>query len=93
MSDYDDEPTPELQPTDCTGNEDCPAGWHVHGCYEDGGGCTDPHEHVIAAGPSTPDRLRRQLAASLPLATPAQVDNLMETARQLGAAIRDGDRP
>jgi hypothetical protein len=34
------------------------------------------------------DELRKQLAASLPNATPAQVDNLMETAKQLGEAMR-----
>jgi hypothetical protein len=39
----------ELQPTDCDGTEDCAAAWHVHGCYADGGGCTEPHPHVIAA--------------------------------------------
>lgn len=47
--DEDVERDPELAPLNCTGREDCATSWHVHGCYEDGGGCTEPHEHVIAA--------------------------------------------
>lgn len=40
--------------------------------------------------PDTPNitaQLREKLAASLPQATPAQIDELMETATQTGAAI------
>jgi hypothetical protein len=44
-----EDPVPELEPTDCTGAEECAAPWHWHGCLEDAGACTEPSCHVISA--------------------------------------------
>lgn len=58
---------PALEPSDCTGAEECPAPWHFHGCFEDGGGCTEPHEHVISAEtPRQDHQLPKTKAATMP---------------------------
>lgn len=52
----------DLRPEQCDGTEDCNAPWHVHGCLNDVGACTEPHEHVIAAS----DHYKRPTAESPP---------------------------
>lgn len=34
----------------CTGDGDCSASPHIHGCYADRGDCDRPGEHGVAAG-------------------------------------------
>jgi hypothetical protein len=46
---WDREDAQEPGPPECDGSDTCPAPWHIHGCLEDNGGCTEPHVHVIAA--------------------------------------------